>query len=139
MIEDLIYPIIACLILIFFVLDREKIRNVRGWAAFGFAISVFFSLNIWYIYYCFNLDFFGNCNIIFDWEITIFSLVVGMGLYFIKRKSILTTPSDLINKPKETFYKNDDGGLEIPDSCPYCKSPNTKKIRLCEWCGNQII
>jgi len=27
----------------------------------------------------------------------------------------------------------------IPDKCPYCKNPNTKKIRLCEWCGNQII
>ena len=28
---------------------------------------------------------------------------------------------------------------EIPDTCPHCKNPNTKKIRLCEWCGNQII
>jgi hypothetical protein len=27
----------------------------------------------------------------------------------------------------------------IPDTCPHCKNPNTKKIRLCEWCGNQII
>lgn len=29
--------------------------------------------------------------------------------------------------------------IEIPDSCTHCKNPNTKKIRLCEWCGNQII
>lgn len=28
--------------------------------------------------------------------------------------------------------------LEVPDHCPHCKNPNTKKIRLCEWCGNQI-
>jgi hypothetical protein len=28
--------------------------------------------------------------------------------------------------------------LEIPDVCPICKNPNTKKIRLCEWCGSQI-
>ena len=28
---------------------------------------------------------------------------------------------------------------EIPDTCPNCKNPNTMKIRLCEWCGNQII
>jgi hypothetical protein len=28
---------------------------------------------------------------------------------------------------------------EIPDTCPHCKNPNSKKIRLCEWCGNQII
>ncbi len=27
----------------------------------------------------------------------------------------------------------------IPDHCPQCKNPNTKKIRLCEWCGNQIV
>lgn len=27
----------------------------------------------------------------------------------------------------------------IPDTCPHCKNPNSKKIRLCEWCGNQII
>lgn len=27
----------------------------------------------------------------------------------------------------------------IPDSCPHCKNPNTKKIRLCEWCGNRIV
>lgn len=29
--------------------------------------------------------------------------------------------------------------IKIPDTCPHCKNPNTKKIRLCEWCGNQII
>lgn len=29
--------------------------------------------------------------------------------------------------------------IKIPDKCPHCKNPNTKKIRLCEWCGNQII
>ena len=27
----------------------------------------------------------------------------------------------------------------IPEICPHCKNPNTKRIRLCEWCGNQII
>ena len=27
----------------------------------------------------------------------------------------------------------------IPDICPHCKNPNTKRIRLCEWCGNQIV
>jgi uncharacterized membrane protein YhaH (DUF805 family) len=29
--------------------------------------------------------------------------------------------------------------ITIPDTCPHCKNPNTKKIRLCEWCGNQIV
>jgi hypothetical protein len=26
--------------------------------------------------------------------------------------------------------------INIPDTCPHCKNPNSKKIRLCEWCGN---
>jgi hypothetical protein len=29
--------------------------------------------------------------------------------------------------------------IEVPEICPHCKNPNTKKIRICEWCGNQII
>ena len=29
--------------------------------------------------------------------------------------------------------------ITIPDICPHCKNPNTKHIRLCEWCGSQII
>jgi hypothetical protein len=35
--------------------------------------------------------------------------------------------------------KNSHQELIIPDNCPHCKNPNTKKIRLCEWCGNQIV
>ena len=27
----------------------------------------------------------------------------------------------------------------VPDVCQHCKNPNTKRIRLCEWCGNQIF
>lgn len=27
----------------------------------------------------------------------------------------------------------------IPDTCPHCKNPNRKRIRLCEWCGDQIF
>jgi hypothetical protein len=29
--------------------------------------------------------------------------------------------------------------LIIPETCPNCKSPNEKRIRLCEWCGLQTI
>ena len=29
--------------------------------------------------------------------------------------------------------------IVIPDTCPHCKNPNTKKIKECEWCGNKII
>ncbi len=27
----------------------------------------------------------------------------------------------------------------MPDICPHCKNPNTRKTRLCEWCGSQIV
>ncbi len=27
----------------------------------------------------------------------------------------------------------------VPDICPHCKNPNTRKTRLCEWCGGQIV
>ena len=26
----------------------------------------------------------------------------------------------------------------ISITCPHCKNPNTKKLRECEWCGNEI-
>ena len=29
-------------------------------------------------------------------------------------------------------------GDKIPDICPLCKNPNTKKLLECEWCGNKI-
>ena len=33
---------------------------------------------------------------------------------------------------------NNQSKINISEICPHCKNPNTKKIRLCEWCGNQI-
>lgn len=27
----------------------------------------------------------------------------------------------------------------IPDTCPHCKNPNSKGIRICEWCGSQMV
>lgn len=27
----------------------------------------------------------------------------------------------------------------MPDTCPHCKNPNSKQIRICEWCGGQIV
>jgi len=29
--------------------------------------------------------------------------------------------------------------INITETCPHCKNPNTKRTRICEWCGNQII
>jgi hypothetical protein len=33
---------------------------------------------------------------------------------------------------------NSGESIKIPETCPQCKNPNSKRIRLCEWCGSQI-
>jgi uncharacterized membrane protein YhaH (DUF805 family) len=54
-------------------------------------------------------------------------------------------PKDILvqnNQSKQTtpqFEEPVNLNISIPDNCPHCKNPNTKKIRLCEWCGNQIV
>jgi hypothetical protein len=50
-------------------------------------------------------------------------------------KEMLNYVESYLNK--EIPLNNDQ--VIIPDVCPHCKNPNTKLIRLCEWCGNQII
>lgn len=40
---------------------------------------------------------------------------------------------------KAADNKTDKNQFFIPDSYPHCKNPNSKRIRSCEWCGNQII
>lgn len=30
-------------------------------------------------------------------------------------------------------------GIQTSSVCPHCKNPNSKLVRDCEWCGNQII
>jgi uncharacterized membrane protein YhaH (DUF805 family) len=27
----------------------------------------------------------------------------------------------------------------VSEICPNCKNPNTQNLRICEWCGNQIL
>ena len=52
-----------------------------------------------------------------------------------KFKGNTANTNPIVNIPATTSSPK----LVIPDTCPHCKSPNSKKIRLCEWCGNQII
>ncbi|MDP4636414.1 MAG: hypothetical protein NWS43_01055 [Crocinitomicaceae bacterium] len=42
------------------------------------------------------------------------------------------TPSNAAS----TGYSNDT--TSIPSTCPNCKNPNAKGIRICEWCGSNI-
>jgi transposase-like protein len=58
-------------------------------------------------------------------------------------KAQFTKAQALGVQPVETNTMNNEQivsqKLEIPETCPHCKNPNSKRIRLCEWCGNQII
>lgn len=29
--------------------------------------------------------------------------------------------------------------MEITFNCTHCKNPNTQNLKICEWCGGQII
>jgi hypothetical protein len=45
---------------------------------------------------------------------------------------------------KDTYNQSSSSEIEekiivVPEICTHCKSPNSKKIRLCEWCGNKIV
>jgi hypothetical protein len=57
--------------------------------------------------------------------------IIGIVIYKFLIKKRVSSKSE-INKSLDNI-------INIPDNCPLCKNQNTKKIRLCEWCGNQII
>jgi hypothetical protein len=69
------------------------------------------------------------------WAVLGFLGLVGLAIYLMARKPIqnrVEQNDGHINLQTQMRNQN------IPDNCPHCKNPNTKKIRLCEWCGNQI-
>jgi hypothetical protein len=77
----------------------------------------------------------------FGWGIFSFAiLIIGLPMYLIERKKhpILniknTLNNNIISESNTTSSPS-----TIPETCPHCKNPNTKLIRLCEWCGNQIV
>jgi hypothetical protein len=77
-------------------------------------------------------------NMSLVWALLGFFNLIGLIIYLIVRKPLVNKQhinSDLLFQDKH--LPND--VLTIPDTCPHCKNPNTKKIRLCEWCGGQIV
>lgn len=77
------------------------------------------------------------------WAVLGFFLgLIGLVIYLIARKPVLTiqnTNQQFVQKTPTINSQPNIPSLIIPEICPHCKNPNTKKIRLCEWCGNQII
>jgi hypothetical protein len=53
----------------------------------------------------------------------------------VKNNNILAKNTEFSDKTEQPATEN----IVILDTCPQCKNPNTKRIRLCEWCGNQIV
>ena len=65
----------------------------------------------------------------------IFIYLLIRKLNSVKNNNILAKNAEFSEKTEQPATEN----IVILDTCPHCKNPNTKRIRLCEWCGNQII
>jgi len=68
--------------------------------------------------------------------LVILAIIIIISYFINKGKTSEDENSDKKNINKVINKKPD---IDIPETCPHCKSPNSKKNRLCEWCGNQII
>jgi hypothetical protein len=40
---------------------------------------------------------------------------------------------------QQSNYYTQQTETKIPEKCPSCKNPNTKKLTVCEWCGGKTI
>lgn len=110
--DQLVLPLIVGLLCAGYIFNDSKKRGMSGaWALLGFLIGIF-----------------------------------GVIIYIIARKKEKTSQN--VNEPNKNVKVNSTTSFEpipesieliIPDHCPHCKNPNTKKIRLCEWCGHQIV
>jgi hypothetical protein len=63
---------------------------------------------------------------------------IAFGLYLKAKKATNRTYQNDTSIENSQITNDTSKTLEIPENCPNCKNPNTKKIRLCEWCGGQI-
>lgn len=73
------------------------------------------------------------------------ALILSIGSFLLsyryKKRESLSAPlasQSADNIPIIDTMASNNTQVIIPDTCPHCKNPNTKRIRLCEWCGNQI-
>ncbi len=67
-------------------------------------------------------------------------LIIGLPFYLMERKKYpIINVQNIQNSNVVSDLNTTTNPTMIPDICPHCKNPNTKLIRLCEWCGNQIV
>jgi hypothetical protein len=81
-----------------------------------------------------------NRNMNEIWWIFLGSFLGPIGvLLYINAKKPNRDQSEINNRTNNNNYSQRSINMvNLPDNCPHCKSPNTKRIRLCEWCGSQI-
>ena len=78
-------------------------------------------------------------NMSTGWSLLGFLLgLIGLLIYIIARKPIGGQAVINNSTNNNNYSQISNNVVNIPDTCPHCKNPNTKRIRLCEWCGSQI-
>ena len=70
--------------------------------------------------------------------ISLFCLLLFRRYKKLESLSVPLASQSVDNIPIIDTMASNNSQVIIPDTCPHCKNPNTKRIRLCEWCGNQI-
>jgi len=94
----------------------------------------------------FSVQLSGKKVYVFPWIFPPLALFLGLTIIGLLLIIPFLTNSriakEIANYVKENCDNPDIRSVElskIPDTCPHCKNPNSKRIRSCEWCGNQII
>jgi len=74
------------------------------------------------------------------WAIIMGFSIIGLFLFIgLGKNPTAVAIANYLNENQNNSEVPINIATEIPDTCPHCKNPNSKKIRLCEWCGNQIV
>jgi hypothetical protein len=58
-------------------------------------------------------------------------ILIRLGINIKKLNEVKKT--DTNDDQSNNFLSNKEKKVSIPATCPHCKNPNTKRIRLCEW------
>jgi hypothetical protein len=94
----------------------------------------------------FTVQLSGKKVYVYPWVSPLLAILMGLTiiglLFLIPFTTISPLAKEIANHVKENCDNTDIQSVElskIPDTCPHCKNPNSKRIRSCEWCGHQII
>jgi hypothetical protein len=69
--------------------------------------------------------------------LVLLTIVICLIFYIQRRRKVKENKKNNLQCNSNNIINNDRVSI-IPDTYPHCKSPNTKKLRECEWCGNRI-